>query len=61
MNEKVVLEQPVGPQVSRDGWMTRDVDLSSYAGQEVRLQLVVLSTSPDHPEAYWSKVEVTGW
>lgn len=61
VNEKVALEQPVGSQFSRDSWMTLDTDLSAYAGQEVRLQLVVLPAGKDHHEAYWSKVEITGW
>ncbi len=61
VNEKVVREQQVGPQFTHDGWMTLDIDLSAYAAQEVRLQLVVLPSGQVHQEAYWSKVEITGW
>ena len=36
-----------------DGWQTDEVDLSTYAGQVVRLRLVWLGTTVGNEEASW--------
>jgi hypothetical protein len=53
-----VLRKPVGPQTATDGWLAEEIDLSPYAGKEVKIQLVNQPTGWAFEAAYWAEIAV---
>jgi hypothetical protein len=53
-----VLRKPVGPQTATAGWLAEEIDLSPYAGKEVKIQLVNQPTGWSFEAAYWAEIAV---
>jgi len=59
VNEQEVLSSPVDKKTAPDLWKTIDVDLTAWAGQEVRLQLCQAGLNGFKNEyAYWQTIKV---
>lgn len=59
VNEKEVLASPIDQKSTPDCWKTIDVDLTPWAGQDVRLQLLQSAISGIRPPAaYWQTVKI---
>jgi hypothetical protein len=50
----VVLSDPIAAATTKDGWATFKVDLSDYAGQSPRIDLLDEATNWTHRAAYWT-------
>jgi len=57
-NNAELLHSAVGPETAKDGWMKVDVDLSEYAGREIKLELVNKASDWQDEAGYWAKIEV---
>ena len=57
-NEKPLLRKTVGEKTSKDGWVTVEVDLSKYAGKDVKLELVNEPTGWSFEAGYWSEIDI---
>ena len=55
---KELLRTSVGKETAENGWMQTDVDLSDYAGKEVKLELVNKASDWKFEAAYWAKIEL---
>ena len=55
---KEVLRKTVGKDTAPNTWMEATVDLSAWAGKEVRLELVNQPTEWSWEAAFWSKIEI---
>jgi hypothetical protein len=56
-----LVHKVIGKESAPDGWTTIDVDLSSYAGRIITLQLINAvnpGAGAAHQEAYWAKIEI---
>jgi len=53
---KVLLEQPVGKETAEDGWAAVSVDLSAYAGRQVKLELVNQPSGWAWEAGYWAQI-----
>jgi dienelactone hydrolase len=59
INEQEVLSTPINKDTAPDQWKTIDVDLSKYAGQEVRMQLCQSGISNfQNGQAYWETIKI---
>ncbi len=58
-NGKEVLNMPVGKETARDGWMPASVDLTPYAGKEVKLELINQPTGWQWEAGYWAEIKLT--
>jgi hypothetical protein len=58
VNGHDVLREIVGSQSAPDGWLHREIDLSAYAGQQVRLELLNQANGWAWEGAYWDTLEV---
>lgn len=59
VNNEPLLEQIVSDKTTTDGWLTVDVDLSAYAGQTTRLELLNKAHGRSSWQgAYWAVVEL---
>jgi len=54
-----LLNTPVGKETARDGWMPASVDLTPYAGREVKLELVNQPSGWAYEAGYWAKIGLT--
>lgn len=59
VNEQEVQRIEVNRKTAPDGWMTADVDLTRFAGDEARLQLVHQARGVRNASAYWGQVQIT--
>jgi len=57
-NNEELLHSTVGPKTAKDGWMKVDVDLSRYAGQEIKLELVNKASDWHDEAGYWAKIKI---
>ncbi|HYE99261.1 MAG TPA: prenyltransferase/squalene oxidase repeat-containing protein [Planctomycetota bacterium] len=58
-NGQELLQKVVGPRTSDKGWVTVDVDLTTFAGKEALVELVMRPHSAGGvDEAYWADVKV---
>jgi hypothetical protein len=57
VNDREILKKNVGRSTARDGWMTVQVDLSKYAGQNITLNLVNQPSGWAYEAAYWAKID----
>jgi len=55
---KELLKKSVGKETAENGWMQADVDLSAYAGKEIKLELVNQPSDWQWEAAYWAKIEL---
>jgi hypothetical protein len=55
---KVLLNTSVGKETARNGWMETGVNLSAYAGKEVKLELVNQPSDWAWEAGYWAKIEL---
>ncbi|MDW8290621.1 MAG: ADP-ribosylglycohydrolase family protein [Armatimonadota bacterium] len=60
-NGEELLRQPVGRETARDGWLETTVDLSRYAGREVRLELLNEPSGWAWEAAYWAKIALEAY
>lgn len=58
VNEQEQFATTVDKAHSDHNWMTLGVDLSAYAGQEVRLQLVNANNGSARDDAYWQTIQI---
>lgn len=56
--DRELLRKVIGKEITTDGWINIDVDLSEYAGRIVTLQLINAANGWSHEEAYWAKIEI---
>jgi putative membrane-bound dehydrogenase-like protein len=52
-NGEQVLKEDVSPKTCSDGWATFKVDLSKFAGKEIRLELMNVATGWSYEFGYW--------
>lgn len=57
-NGKELLRTPVNPQTTREHWMTQDLDLSGYAGKDVKLELINAPSGWSYEAAYWAEIAI---
>jgi len=55
---KQLLKKTIGPESAEDLWTDIAVDLSKYAGKEVKLELVNQPSEWKFEAAYWAKIEL---
>jgi len=55
---KQLLKKTIGPESAEDLWTDIAVDLSRYAGKEVKLELVNQPSEWKFEAAYWAKIEL---
>jgi hypothetical protein len=60
---KQLLRKPVNQQTATQGlWLEQDIDLSAFAGQKVKLELVNQPTGWSFEAAYWGEIElISDW
>jgi len=56
---KVLLKKPIGKDTATAGWMRARVDLSAYAGRQIKLELVNQPTGWMCEAAYWARIDLT--
>ncbi len=57
-DDKELLKRTVGKETAKDTWMDAEVDLSSFAGKEITLQLLNQPTGWSFEAARWAKIEI---
>jgi len=57
-NGKELLKTSVGKEKAENGWMQADVDLSVYAGKEIKLELVNQPSDWKWEAGYWARIEL---
>jgi hypothetical protein len=57
-NGKPLVQKTIGPAVTDLGWTEITVDLSSYAGQTIDLQLLNLPTGWHYEAGYWAEISL---
>ncbi len=55
---KELLKKSVGKETAENGWMQTYVDLSQYAGKEIKLELVNQASDWAWEAGYWAKIEL---
>ncbi len=53
-----LLRQPVSAQTATDHWFTTDIDLSSFAGKRVNVELINQPSGWSYEAAYWGEITV---
>ena len=57
-NGEQVLKEDVSPKTCTGGWATFKVDLSKFAGKEIRLELMNVATGWSYEFGYWGGVRL---
>jgi hypothetical protein len=57
-DSKELLRKPVDAKTAPDLWLTLDIDLSKYAGDKVKIELVNQPTGWNNEAAYWAEIAV---
>lgn len=57
-DDKELLKKTIGPESAKDLWTDIEVDLSQYAGKEVKLELVNQPSEWKFEAGYWAKIEL---
>ena len=53
------VRRPISKDTATDGiWLTETVDLSSFAGQQVKIDLVNQPTGWSYEAAYWAEIRL---
>jgi len=55
---KELLKKIVGKETAPDGWLMAEVDLTEYAGNAVKLELLQKATGPSHVAGYWADIRI---
>lgn len=55
---KQLLRKPVSAQTATEHWLTADIDLSSFAGKRVNLELVNQPSGWSYEAAYWAEISI---
>ncbi len=58
INGRPVVQKTIGPDVTTLGWTDITVDLSSYAGRTIDLQLLNLPTGWHYEAGYWAEISL---
>lgn len=58
VNDLEVLRRPVGQATAKNGWLPVSLDLSDYAGQNIKLDLVNQPNGWAYEAAYWANIDV---
>jgi hypothetical protein len=58
VNDREVLRQSVGRSTSQNGWLPVRLDLSGYAGQNIKLDLVNQPSDWAYEAAYWAEINM---
>jgi hypothetical protein len=58
-NGEQVLCQEVGKETAKNGWLTATVDLSRFAGQKVKLEVLNQASGWAFEAAYWAEINLT--
>ena len=55
---KDLFRSPVGSDTAKNGWLDVTLDLSTYAGRDVRIELLNQATGWNKEAAYWARIDV---
>ena len=55
---KELLKQPVSKDTAAGGWLDVRVDLSAYAGKQIKLELVNQPSGWSFEAGYWAEIKV---
>jgi len=58
VNDREVLRQSIGGSTAQDGWLPVRLDLSKYAGQNIKLDLVNQPSGWAYEAAYWAEIDI---
>jgi len=58
VNDREVLSQAIGESTTQDGWRSVSLDLSRYAGQNIKLDLVNQPSGWAFEAAYWAQIDI---
>ena len=58
VDNQPIYETIVGPQTSKEHWLDLNIDLSSYAGKTIDLQLLNQPTDWAYEFGYWGQAEI---
>ena len=62
VGKEILADQLVGPKtVSDDEWLDVEVDLSKYAGQQIRLTIENRANNWQNEWAYWNHIKLASW
>ncbi len=53
-----LLKKTVGAQITKNGWVDVSVDLSKYAGESIKLELLNQPTGWNYEGAYWGEIAI---
>lgn len=56
--DRELVRKVIGKETAPDGWVSIDVDLSSYAGRIITVQLINAANGWSYEAAYWAKIEI---
>ena len=59
MDGKIISKKEVSSKTTTDEWLTHEVDLSTYEGKEIKLELENNPTGWMNEWAYWHEVKVS--
>jgi hypothetical protein len=60
VNGQEVLSKPVSIDTVKDGWLTEDIDLAPYSGQNAKVELLNKPTGWFCEAAYWGEISLKG-
>jgi hypothetical protein len=55
---KQLLRTPVDPKTATVHWLTKDIDLSTYAGKTIKLELLNQPSGWSNEAAYWAEIKI---
>ena len=58
INEKKVFSDLVSSNTTKEGWMSKEIDLSKYAGQKIQIKLENEANNWAFEHGYWSSVKI---
>ena len=58
VNDKKIDSQLIAASTTKEGWLTKEVDLSQFAGKKIRLKLENFPNSWSGEHGFWSSVKV---
>ena len=58
VNNRTLHDSIIGPETTREGWATKDLDLSEFAGKTVNLELLNKANGWDGESAVWGRIEI---
>ena len=58
VNGKEITRKAVSKETAPDGWMQTEIDLSDFAGKQVKLELINQPTGWQYEAAYWAEISL---